>query len=388
MKILHICSYYIGNELYSNMFRQLSIEGVHQEIFIPIKHNNQIGKNQLPDEIIDINYYYKPILKKHDRFLYHSKILKQKKEIEKVILNTNSIDFVHAHTVFSDGGTAYKLYEEYNIDYIINVRNTDINWYFKYAFHLRPFMYKVLLSAKKIVFISYAYKSNLLDLLPAHITEKVIDKCVVIPNGIDDYWHNQIKPAEKKPNDIFNLLFIGTLNKNKNLYKVLEACAILNRESQVRLDVIGNGPDENEIFQYTKDLGIDSIVTFHGFIKSKSRICEIMDKNHIFVMPSYKETFGLVYIEAMSRGLPVIYSKGQGIDGFFQEGEVGFSVDPHKVEEIVSSIKKIVYLYDVIFRSCLEKAKVFSWASSCKSYQFIYNNNSIEGLTSNEHNKI
>lgn len=58
-------------------------------------------------------------------------------------------------------------------------------------------------------------------------------------------------------------------------------------------------------------------------------------------MPSFTESFGLVYAEAMSQGLPVIYSKGQGFDGQFAEGVVGYHVDAHDPEELCENIIKM-----------------------------------------------
>lgn len=373
MKILHICSYYTGNKLYSNMFKQLSLEGVKQEVFIPLRSRKQIGRNQLSSDYKNVTFYYKPIIKKYDRFLYNWKITKQKKEIEKSVLIDKEIDLIHAHTVFSDGGTAYKLYKEYGINYIINVRNTDINWFYKYALHLRPFMYKILLNAKSIVFISHAYKNNLLPLLPYYIRSEIKNKCVVIPNGIDDYWHQKVTPKlNYNISNELNLLFIGTLNKNKNLYKVLEACALLNNRYDLTLNVIGEGSHKNQLVKLSKELGLESNVIFHGYISDKDKISEIMDKSHIFVMPSYKETFGLVYIEAMSRCLPVIYSKGQGIDGFFEDGEIGFSVDPYNIDSIVKSIDKIIINYVNISNNCIINSSEFNWSVVTNSYIDIY----------------
>ena len=65
-------------------------------------------------------------------------------------------------------------------------------------------------------------------------------------------------------------------------------------------------------------------------------------------MPSFHETFGLVYIEAMSQGLPIIYTKGEGIDGYFKEATVGYSVNPKDVKNIVKKIEMIIHNYNKI----------------------------------------
>lgn len=379
VRIVHICSYYIGNKLYENLIKELCLAGVKQEVFVPIKNKLDSGKNQLPPDFESVNYHYKNILKKHDRILFHNKINKQLREIEKSVKGIEDVNFIHAHTVFSDGGTAYKLYKKYKIKYLVTVRNTDINIFYKYGLHLRAFMYQVLLNAQVVVFISEAYKQKMLELLPQHIVSKISSKCYVIPNGIEDYWHeNAISKSEIEEIRTIRLLFIGKIDKNKNLTSVIHACSKLHKEGyQFFLNVIGNGPLEEECIQLSRTLEIDKSVKFHGYLKDRELISKIMDKSDILVMPSYRETFGLVYIEAMSRGLPVIYTKGQGIDGFFAEGAVGFSVDPNYQHMIVDSIKKITKSYREISINCYKNSKKFKWSTISQKYVTIYKANGI-----------
>jgi len=374
MRILHICSYYIGNKLYQNLIKQLFYEGIDQEIFIPIKDKSLMKKNQLPPCYLNVNYYYRDILRPYDKFLYHNKIKKQFRELEGLIEVNRNLDFVHAHTIFSDGGTAYKLYEKYGVDYLVNVRNTDINSFYKYAIHLRPFMYKVLINAKAIVFIAYSYREKMLEILPKYVVSNIKDKCYVIPNGIDDYWlENSIVKLEGKNSNIIKLLYIGTINKNKNLKTLILVCSKLIKEDyKVILNIIGSGPLENECKNLSKKLRVDKYVIFHGYVENKKSISSIMDECDIFIMPSFKETFGLVYIEAMSRGLPIIYTENQGIDGFFKEGEVGFSVNPSSVQSIEKAIKNIKKNYRIISVKCHENSKKFNWKEIAKKYRNIY----------------
>ncbi|WP_100405634.1 glycosyltransferase family 4 protein [Bacillus solitudinis] len=378
MKILHICSYYIGNKLYKNLIKELAKEGLDQHIFIPLKDDNYVGKNQLSSDYNNIKYYYKKILNKYDRFFYSNKINKQKKEIEREILLNTKIDFIHAHTVFSDGGTAYKLYKKYKINYAVNVRNTDINYFYKYALHLRPFMHKVLLNSGYVVFISYAYKEQLLSALPKSIVSKIKDKCVVIPNGIDNFWHENslLEYRKKKFNKKISFLFIGLINKNKNLETVIKTCAHLRSLGfEPELNVLGNGPLEDQCKQLCVKLNINKYVFFHGYVSDRKIIMEYIDNSDIFIMPSFTETFGLVYIESMSRGIPVIYSRGQAIDGFYKDGEVGYSVEPNNISMMVDVVQKIMNNYVEISTNCIDNAKLFLWKDIARNYLECYKNN-------------
>ena len=89
-------------------------------------------------------------------------------------------------------------------------------------------------------------------------------------------------------------------------------------------------------------------------------------------MPSFTETFGLVYAEAMSQALPVIYTKNQGFDAQFNEGTVGFHVDPHNKDEIVEKIIKIIDNYDAISNNCVKSVDKFDWRGITNRYTKIY----------------
>jgi glycosyltransferase involved in cell wall biosynthesis len=82
-------------------------------------------------------------------------------------------------------------------------------------------------------------------------------------------------------------------------------------------------------------------IEYKGKIYDKEKLANIMQQSSLFVMPSINETFGLVYIEALSQNLPVIYSKGQGIDGLFDE-TVGIRVNALSVDEIRDAIRNIL----------------------------------------------
>jgi len=89
-------------------------------------------------------------------------------------------------------------------------------------------------------------------------------------------------------------------------------------------------------------------------------------------MPSKTETFGMAYIEAMSRGLPVIYSKGQGIDGFFPDGFVGYSVSKPLVKSIVERVLDIVKNYDTLSVQAQISSKKFDKPSILKHYSKMF----------------
>ena len=79
----------------------------------------------------------------------------------------------------------------------------------------------------------------------------------------------------------------------------------------------------------------------------------------MFLLPSLEETFGRVYVEAMTQGLPVIYTKNQGFDGNFEDGVVGYAIDSQNPQEIANRVIDIVNNYDVIQQNCVRLCSNF-----------------------------
>src|SRR5690606_33454158 len=100
--LLHICSYYSGQKLYSNLFREISCHQIDQEVYVPVRSSVEIGRYEIND-VHNIKFHYANILKPWHRFLYFSKISKSYRTL---IGSTDVSKFklVHAHCLFSDGG--------------------------------------------------------------------------------------------------------------------------------------------------------------------------------------------------------------------------------------------------------------------------------------------
>lgn len=83
----------------------------------------------------------------------------------------------------------------------------------------------------------------------------------------------------------------------------------------------------------------------------------------MFLLVSHKETFGLSYIEALIQARPLVYSKGQGIDGYFDEGRVGFHACADSVDDIANKIEMAIKDYDSLSKNTLEAVDAFRWSN-------------------------
>ena len=123
IKVLQICSYYVTSNLYQRLFDSLEKFDIEEDIYVFTDKNYRI-KEEYP-----YNIYISKCYNKWDRYIFHIKHTKVLKDIKRKI-DLEKYDIIHAHSLFSNGYIAYKLNQEYNIPYIVAVRNTDVNIFF------------------------------------------------------------------------------------------------------------------------------------------------------------------------------------------------------------------------------------------------------------------
>jgi glycosyltransferase involved in cell wall biosynthesis len=129
------------------------------------------------------------------------------------------------------------------------------------------------------------------------------------------------------------LISIGRLIRRKALDDVLLALSRLD-SGRFRLLVIGDGPEEAHLRDLARTLGLSSHVDFLGAVSEESKF-QYLAAADMFVLPSVHEGFGLVFLEAMHCGLPVIASASGGQTDFLLDGETGFLV-PVGAEEVLA----------------------------------------------------
>lgn len=109
----------------------------------------------------------------------------------------------------------------------------------------------------------------------------------------------------------------------------------------------------------------------------RNELLNVYRSSDIFIMISHKETFGLVYAEALSQGLPIIYSKNQGFDNQFNDGFVGFNVSSTSVIELRDSILNVLADYDELSINAIKSVSKFNWETIGETYYKSYLNVSI-----------
>lgn len=353
-KVLHFNSYFFTNKLHENLVESLSTLHVEQEVYIPYRVGDKVPK--INDES-HIRYTIRPAFRKIHVSLWPLKVWAIWNDIRRVV-SISDYDIIHAHSLFANGTLALLSNRLFGIEYIVTIRNTDVNIFLPKSVFFRWLGVMILNKAKYIVTLSPQYFDNQLrKQLSEKNHNRYKKKHRVIPNGIDEFWlQHPVQPKEIQ--DRVRILFIGLISRNKNLDSVVATCERLKENGIVlELHIVGNGPRLEEF--KAMEFGFDCI--FHGYITDKQKLKNIYSIAHLLFVPSFTESFGLVYLEAMSQGLPVIYSLGQGFDGLITTPKVGVGVDPHNVDTMVNGIEEILEDYSELSKNALSSFRTYDW---------------------------
>ncbi len=140
--------------------------------------------------------------------------------------------------------------------------------------------------------------------------------------------------------DKYIISFVGGNFQRKGLIRLIEAVKELKKEGyNFKIVVAGKDKNQKLIEKWMKERCLNDIVEFKGHLQ-RDGIKKIMIDSDIFAMPSITEAFGLVYLEAMALGIPVIGTKKGGVKEIINDGVNGFLCDPENINDITDKIKK------------------------------------------------
>ena len=163
------------------------------------------------------------------------------------------------------------------------------------------------------------------------------NKFRIVPNTVNtEMFHTSFR-KEKGEREQKVILFIGRLVSIKGVFYLLKALAKLKQKRQdFLLDIIGDGSDRKKHEELAKRLGLNALVRFCG-VKSNVEVAKFMRRSDFFVLPSLGETFGVVYIEAMASGLPIVATNVSGIPEIVNK-DTGILVPPKNIDALAEAI--------------------------------------------------
>jgi len=264
-----------------------------------------------------------PFLVNFEWYSYFLKVLETIKEED------IRIDLIHAHGIYPDGLVAAKIGKYFKKRVVLHVHESYINKYSNNRLYLETFK-----NVDKIISVSHFQAQQIYNINP-----ELIQKCTTIYNGVK---LAKISTAPKKilniSRKITRLLFVGHLIDVKGLDLLLIALKNL-KQYNLYLDIIGSGSSLREYRKNVKKYNLAERVKFLGEVSNKE-VLQKMAEYDFLVLPSRYETFGIVLIEAMSRGVPVIATDVGAVSEIVTSEEVGVLVESENPKSLAEGIRK------------------------------------------------
>jgi len=259
---------------------------------------------------------------KLDSFIKQMKMLLFVRMFEKYIKEQGLPDIVHLHS-FLAGDFALYIKEKYNVPFVVTE-------------HLSAFSRDRLsvndIDKAKRVFEKSAYNISVSHQFVELLQDKFALEFNYIPNIVNiDFF--QLKKVVK--NDGYHFINIAFLDKNKNQSMLIQAFSnAFKNKSNVKLTIVGNGVEYKNLDKLIIDLKMENQISLYGKA-SREEVRRLLQNSDAFVLSSQVETFGVVVIEAMACGLPVIATKCGGPESIINSDKVGLlsELDENKFSE-------------------------------------------------------
>jgi glycosyltransferase involved in cell wall biosynthesis len=192
----------------------------------------------------------------------------------------------------------------------------------------------------------------------------------IVPNGVD----LSLVP-EKTDNIPRSVISVGTLKARKCMDRTLEAFAALAGEfPDATLTIVGIGDMEAQLKSRIAELNLGDRVKMTGGLPHEE-VLRLMGQSDLFVLPSWGEGYGIVYIEAMACGCIAVGAKGEGIEDTIRDGENGFLVPAGDVEETRRVMRGVFAHGEAMTRlreNGRQAARTLTWARNAETVEGIY----------------
>jgi len=160
----------------------------------------------------------------------------------------------------------------------------------------------------------------------------------VVPELIDLAEWRRLLAAHPAAASRFTVLYVGRFYRRKRVHVLLHAAAALRRRiPNLEVRLVGAGPCADQLRRLSSSLKLDGAVTWLGDV-SRSQLIEEYNRCHLFCLPSVQEGFGIVLLEAMAAGKPIVASRAAAIPEVVPHGIL---VEPESGEALAAGIAEL-----------------------------------------------
>jgi glycosyltransferase involved in cell wall biosynthesis len=281
------------------------------------------------------------------------------------------MDVIHGHFIFPDGLIAKKLAKIKKTPFVVSVRQSD--WFLLQKVSKQSHTYKTAKSCLEAADCIHVHNGYMASLLTAEFNVQ----SRVIPHGVDQSILD--RSFEKITGQVV-ISSVAALITLKNIDWVIKSVLNYDGDKDILLKVIGDGEQMSTLV----DLSSNSPrIRFFGQLSYEDVISH-MESSHIFALPSCRETFGLVYLEAAATSNAIVAFNKYSINGVFEEGECLFSADFTSFQQLVHHLIDNPQLTASMGEKARKRAKELVWSKVINRYEEMYLQTALDYKEANQ----
>lgn len=296
----------------------------------------------------DYNYFPKNPL------MFKSFNKRMDKLYREIIKNEGKVDIIHAHSAFWGGIAATYLSKKYNIP-LVMTEHSSLK-YAKYAKDsYKEYIYEAYEKADSLIAVGNGLKKELQGYV-----DRPID---VIHNMVDlqlFYIDENNKSIDLESSKEFKFFSCAFLEEGKGMECLIRAFTEAFRNENISLKIGGDGSLKLELKKLIEELGMDNQIKLLGAL-SREEVSNEMRNCDVFALPSEHETFGVVYIEALACGKPVIGADNGGAEDIIRE-ENGIIAKKKNVKDLAKAMRLIKKNYSIYDKYEIREKTIFSYS--------------------------
>lgn len=334
---LAIGAYDLGNQISLSLWGQKAFNLQMRQPLYSMKifwdylqskpYRSQLSKN--------IEEFYRPCLSWYYQLLgghLNSIIKTNLNNYHKIVQTYGDVDLIHAHASYPAGQVAYQLSKKLNIPYLITEHMSPYSYsHYKKNGQLLSVVKDALINAEQVITVS--------PVVDQFLQTNGIPASQVIPNSIDESIF--IPGENNSKSNTFTFFCVARITNQKGIPELLQSAKILIKQHpNIKIRIAGHGQYLLNYQKMSQELGLSQTIHWLGALDRKNLIKEYQNCD-CFVLPSYSETFGVVYIEAMACGKPVIATRCGGPESFINSTN-GILVEKQNINTLTTAMQTMI----------------------------------------------
>ncbi|GGB48386.1 hypothetical protein GCM10011316_20670 [Roseibium aquae] len=278
-------------------------------------------------------------------------------------------DVIHAHKYCFEGIAAAHIVDHHfpRARLFVSIRGEAESKVLRVKPHYLPLLRRIAQKAERVYAVSAWYRPVMERRIP-----EISAKCRNLPNIVSNARPLiEIHPPERKFVSIMNL----DMRRRKGLSGLLRGFAAFRaKHPDIELDLVGGGSEASvqAVESLIARMNLQGAVRLKGKVDN-ARLLDILPNYLAMALPSFNETFGMVYTEALFAGVPILYGGNTGIDGYLDGLDVGVAVPPGDAARIEAGLERL-FLENARYRAMISENQnrlyeIFSPAAVSEGYR-------------------